>query len=105
MGRVRWTEKASANLEAIFEYIAKDSRLYAARYVKSLIRATGKLEIVPFCGRVVPELDNPELREVVFGNYRIIYRVLGKEQSVQILAVVHGAREMKRTITEDWELG
>ena len=105
MGQIRWTEKASANLEAIFEYIAKDSRLYAARYVKSLIRATGKLETMPFCGRIVPELDNPELREVVFGNYRIIYRVLGKEHAVQILAIVHGAREIKRVIAEEWELG
>jgi len=65
MGKVKWTEKASANLQTIFEYIVKDSRVYAARYVKSLIRATVKLETVPFCGRVVPELDNPELREVI----------------------------------------
>ena len=104
MGRIRWTEKASANLQSIFQYIAKDSRLYAARYVKSLIRAAGKLENMPFCGRVVPELDNPELREVIYGNYRIIYRVVGKDQNIQIIAVVHGARELRPAISEEWEL-
>ena len=104
MGRIRWTEKASANLQSIFQYIAKDSRLYAARYVKSLIRATGKLENMPFCGRVVPELDNPELRLVIYGNYRTIHRVVGKDQNVQIIAVVHGARELRPAIAEEWEL-
>jgi toxin ParE1/3/4 len=104
MGQVRWTEKASANLQSIFECIAKDSRLYAARYVKSLIRATGKLENMPFCGRVVPELENPDLREVIYGNYRIIYRVVGRDKNVQIIALVHGAREVTQAISEDWEL-
>jgi plasmid stabilization system protein ParE len=59
---------------------------------------------MPFCGRVVPELDNPELREVIYGNYRIIYRVVGKDQNVQIIAVVHGARELRPAISEEWEL-
>ena len=104
MGQIRWTEKASANLQSIFEYIAKDSRLYAARYVKSLIRATGRLENMPFCGRVVPELDNPDLREVIYGNYRIIYRVVGKDKNIQIIALVHAARELRQAISEEWEL-
>jgi plasmid stabilization system protein ParE len=47
MGQIRWTEKASSNLQAIFEYISRDSKIYAARYVKALIRAAKKLETVP----------------------------------------------------------
>ncbi|MBW2072825.1 MAG: type II toxin-antitoxin system RelE/ParE family toxin [Deltaproteobacteria bacterium] len=81
MGQIKWTERASSNLQAIFEYISKDSRIYAARFVKALIAATRKLEMMPRCGREVPELENPELREVIYGNYRIIYRIAGSEDT------------------------
>ena len=44
MGQIRWTEKASSHLHAIYEYIAQDSKVYASRFTKSLIKATSKLE-------------------------------------------------------------
>ncbi len=103
MVEIKWTEKASCNLQAIFEYIAKDSRTYATRYVKALISATKRLEAMPLCGRIVPEFENPELREVIYGNYRIIYRIIGKD-CIEILAVVHGSRDMKTLSREEWEL-
>ena len=53
VGQVRWTEKASSNLQGIFEYIAGDSRIYAARDVRGVIRATERLETMPRCSRVV----------------------------------------------------
>lgn len=58
MGKIKWTEKASSNLQAIYDYIARDSKTYATRFIKSLIRATTKLEIMPRCGRIVPELES-----------------------------------------------
>ena len=104
MGEITWTEKATSNLEAIFNYIAKDSKIYAARYVKALIQATKKLESMPRRGRIVPELENPELREVIYRNYRIVYRVVGADDDIEILAVIHGARDMKGAYHEEWEL-
>ncbi|MBW1982784.1 MAG: type II toxin-antitoxin system RelE/ParE family toxin [Deltaproteobacteria bacterium] len=104
MGQIKWTERASSNLQAIFEYISKDSKIYAARFVKALIAATRKLERMPRCGREVPELENPELREVIYGNYRIIYRIAGSEDNIEILAVIHGARDIRAAIREEWEL-
>lgn len=103
MGQLRWTEKASKNLQAIFDYISKDSRVYAARYVKALIHSTKKLENMPRCGRIVPELDDPTFREVIYGNFRIVYRIIGADD-IEILAVIHGARDMKGTFREEWEL-
>lgn len=47
MGKIRWTEKASSNLQAIHEYIDRDSKTYATRFLKSLIKATDKLEKMP----------------------------------------------------------
>lgn len=103
MGKIKWTEKASSHLQAIHDYIAKDSKAYATRFVKSLIKATEKLEIMPECGRIVPELEGYGFREVIYRNYRIVYR-LTHNDIVEILAVVHGAREIKRTLYEEWEL-
>jgi toxin ParE1/3/4 len=104
MGRLRWTEKASEDLQAIFDYISKDSKTYAARYVKALVHSTEKLENMPRCGRIVPELDDPKFREVIYGNYRIVYRIIGADDDIQILAVIHGARDIKGAFREEWEL-
>ncbi|MBN1833891.1 MAG: type II toxin-antitoxin system RelE/ParE family toxin [Deltaproteobacteria bacterium] len=104
MGQLRWTEKASKNLQALFDYISKDFWVYAARYVKALINSTTKLEKMPRCGRTVPELDDPRFREVLYGNHRIVYRIIGADDNIEILAVIHGAREMKGTFQEEWEL-
>jgi len=104
MGKIRWTEKAADNLQAIFEYIAKDSNVYAARFVNSLIEATRKLEKVPKMGRIVPELEEHGFREVIYQNYRIVYRLSRVSDYVEILAVVHSARDFKKAFSEEWEL-
>lgn len=104
MGRIRWAEKASLNLQSIHEYISKDSQVYAARFVKSLIRAAEILEIMPYCGRIVPEFEDENFREVIYRNYRIVYRLIGDEGDVEVLAVVHGARDLIKAFREEWEL-
>jgi len=93
MGQVRWTEKASRNLEDIFNYVAKTSAIYADRLVKSIISSTSKLATMPLCGRMVPELKDHDIRELIYQNYRIVYRVIGETGEVEILAIIHGARD------------
>ena len=104
MGQITWTEKASDHLQAIYEYIAKDSKTYAKRYVTSLINTTRKLETMPECGRIVPELANYGFREVIYHNYRLVYRIVGTDEDIEILAVLHGARDIKKAFREEWEL-
>ena len=53
---------------------AKDSKVYAARFIKSLVEAAQKLENTPSMGRIVPELEEYGFREVIYQNYRIVYR-------------------------------
>ncbi|MDI6801318.1 MAG: type II toxin-antitoxin system RelE/ParE family toxin [Thermodesulfovibrionales bacterium] len=103
MGKIKWTEKASIHLQTIHEYIARDSKTYATRFVRSLIKATTKLETMPRIGRIVPELENYGFREVIYYNYRIVYRVRGDED-IEILAVLHAARNFKKAFYEEWEL-
>jgi toxin ParE1/3/4 len=104
MGQIKWTEKASDNLLAIFDYISSDSKIYAIRFIKSLINSTKKLETMPFCGRFVPELEGYGFREVIFQNYRIVYRTLKNNDDIEILAIIHCAREIKPLFSQDWEL-
>lgn len=104
MGKIKWTEKAGRNLKSIHEYISRDSEIYAVRFVKSLIKATKRLENMPYSGRIVPEFEIENFREVIFRNYRIVYRLVGKNNDVEILAVVHGARDMRKLFPEEFEL-
>lgn len=103
MGKVAWTEKASSHLQAIYDYIAGDSKTYATRFILSLIKATLKLETMPYCGRIVPEFQEYGFREVIYQNYRIVYRLVDDE-GVEILAVLHGSRNFKKAFCEEWEI-
>ena len=92
MTPIRWTESARADLRAIHAYIARDSQLYARRTVERIKLAVGRLRRFPRSGGQVPEWDREDLREIYFGNYRVIYRVRTKQ--VEILAVIHAARRL-----------
>ena len=95
MGKIRWTEKASTHLQAIHAYIAVDSPVYAARFIQSLVKSVFVLNTMPHLGRIVPELENLKLRELIFHDYRIVYRVArnSEDENIEILAVIHSARD------------
>jgi plasmid stabilization system protein ParE len=103
MAEVRWTLAAQSDLQDIEEFIARDSLVQAVNFVDQLIDSTDKLTTNPQIGRVVPEFERQELREVLFKSYRIIY--LLREDMVYILRVVHGARDLRASVQrEPWEL-
>lgn len=88
--RVGWSPEALDDIEAIAEYIARDSSAYAAAVVHRIIEASRKLAAFPEIGRVVPELDDESVRELLIYSYRLIYRI--KTDTVLVVAVVHGKR-------------
>ena len=90
MAEVKWTEQASDDLQAITEFIAHDSPEYACLFAADVLDVVDRIAVFPKIGRVVPEVENPGIREVILGNYRIVYRVRG--HFVEILTVYHGAR-------------
>jgi toxin ParE1/3/4 len=85
-----WTRRAIADVQAIKQFIAKDSPHAAQLVAQRLVAAVDRLILFPQSGRMVPELTDPQIREVVQGSYRIVYRVT-KEQ-VHVLTVHHAAR-------------
>ncbi len=88
MTRVTWAPQAIEDVEAIRAYVARDSVPYADLLVERLVSAVTRLESHPLSGRVVPEVGDESLREVIHRNYRIVYRV--RSDAVEIVTVFHG---------------
>ena len=91
MVEVNWTELAILDLNDSGEYISKDSIRYAEITVEKLFLSTDILELNPFAGRVVPEFGTESIREIIKGNYRIVYRVVS-ENRIDILSAHHSKR-------------
>lgn len=90
MTAIRWAEQAVADLEAIRDYVARDSAKYATLLVERLIDSVEQVAHFPEVGRVVPEYQRADLRELILGSYRVVYRLRGDH--AEILTVFHGAR-------------
>lgn len=87
---VHWTDTAVAHLVAIYERIAQDAPVYAQRMIDRLTKRSEQIATFPESGRMVPEYEAPDIREVIESPYRIIYRI--KVDQIDVLAVVHGAQ-------------
>lgn len=88
---VNWSGPAKKHLKQIYDYIAQDSKYYAKNVVQNIVDKSENLKAFPEIGRVVPEIDDPNVREVFIYSYRLIYEV--SPDRVDILAVVHGRRD------------
>jgi len=93
MVKVIWTEFAIEDLRLIHDYISKDSKRYAVRFIEKLFERVDQLKSFPKSGRVVPELNLESIRELIEGNYRIVYKISANQ--VAIIRVHHAARQLK----------
>ena len=90
MARVVWSRIARDDLRRIVSYIRADAPAYARTFALRLNQRVTQLETFPESGRWVPEDPTETYRELIFGNYRIIYRHAAG--TVTIVTVIHGAR-------------
>ncbi len=88
---VQWTVTALEHLRSIHSYIAQSSPRYAQRIVDRLTRRSQQISEFPLSGRIVPEAEAKQIREVMEGPYRLIYYI--KSDQIDILAVIHGAQQ------------
>ena len=95
MVKIKWTKIALNDLQEIYDYIAKNSIKYADITSSKIYNEVQKLIPNPKIGRIVPELDIENIRELIFGNYRIIYRI-NDILNVEILRIYHAARLLKK---------
>jgi plasmid stabilization system protein ParE len=91
--KIRWSHEALERLIEIEEYISKDSRDRAIKFVDQLIEHADLLSEKPRMGRTVLELANPNIRELIFKRYRIVYRL--KANCIEILTVFEGHRRIR----------
>lgn len=89
---VKWTETATSDLEEVAKFIGRDSQFYAAAIVREVQAAARSLRTFAERGRMVPESNAPDIRELFVRSYRLIYKVTPAH--VYILAFVHGARDL-----------
>ena len=85
-----WSQEALNDIDSIAEYISRDSLYHAQQVVEHIVDLGESLPAQPKLGRVVPELNNPEVRERFIYSYRLIYEL--KNDAIHILAVIHGKR-------------
>lgn len=90
---IRWSPQAADDLVSIRDFIARDSPHYAALVVQRIAAAIDLLASSPRMGRVVPEMRDPEVREVIVGAYRVVYRY--RHDTIEISTIFHGARLLR----------
>jgi len=93
MAEIIWAPSALDDVESIAEYIARDSAEQAYLFVRRLFNAVNRLQDSPFLGRVIPEIGSADCREIIYGAYRIMYRI--EKDQVWVTGVIHG--------TQDWQ--
>ena len=98
---IEWTDPALDDLQAIRDYIGRDSPYYARRFLERVFDAAEHLQTHPQLGRLVSEADRPDVRELVYQGYRIIYRI--STDRIQILAVIHGSRDVAGAEAKPWD--
>ena len=97
MVKIIWTQRSLNDLKSIAEFISKDSVKYASLTLQRILEVTLYLENNPRIGRMVPEVGrNDKIREIIFGNYRIIYKI-SSSLIVHILTIHHSARRLRQT--------
>jgi toxin ParE1/3/4 len=90
---VYWADTAINNLSNIHAFLSQTSPPYAQRIIDRITRRSQQIATFPNSGRIVPEFESDQIREIIEGNYRIIY-ILQSDQ-IEILAVLHGARSLE----------
>jgi len=86
--KIIWSPLAVDRISEIAEYIALDNSVAAEKWVNDIFNSVKRLKQFPNSGRIIPELQLENFREIIFGNYRVIYRV--QENKISVLTVRHG---------------
>lgn len=93
-----WSPEAVEDVESIANYIQRDSQYYARAVVSRIVSVSESISDHPSMGRVVPEIDDPAIRERFVHKYRVIYRV--EPDRILIVAVIHGSRLLDPLVSD-----
>ena len=85
---IAWSPLAVDRASEIAGYIAQDKPSAAEKWIKTIFSKVEQLKSDPEIGRIVPEIKNNQFRELIYGNYRVIYRI--EAEQISILTIRHG---------------
>ena len=86
--KIIWSPLAIDRASEIANYIAQDKPSAAEKWIDTVFSKVEQLKFSPEIGRSVPEIRNDQFRELIYGNYRIIYRI--EKKQISILTIRHG---------------
>ena len=93
--KIIWTEQAVGKLEKYIDYIAYDKPEVALKWAKKIQDSVEKLKDFPMLGREIPEIQRSEMRELIIGEYRVIYRL--ETNLISIITIYHSKQLLKKT--------
>ena len=95
---VHWTDYAVENLSRIHDHVLRESgsEVRADRQIKRLVKRGRNLASFQLLGQIVPEWNDPSVRQIIEGSYRVIYRVNTQDDRVDVLTVHHGKLRLPR---------
>lgn len=86
--KIVWSPLSVERASEITDYIAQDKPSAAEKWINNVFSKVEQLKSSPEIGRIVPEINNTKFREIIYGNYRIIYRI--EKKQISILTIRHG---------------
>ena len=99
--RLKWSSGAKRDLLSVGDFIAANSPEAARRFTQKLVDRSKQASRFPDSGRIVPEFGERDLRELIVGNYRIVYEVNRRGRSVTVLTVFEGHKLVPRDLNSD----
>ncbi|MCK4528442.1 type II toxin-antitoxin system RelE/ParE family toxin [candidate division WOR-3 bacterium] len=96
---IKWTKTAWSDIKEVADYIAKDSKYYAASFVEEVLQASRSLTYFAERGHIVPEFNESNIRELLVKRYRLIYKV--SDKTVFIIAFIHSARQLQTLLENE----
>ena len=90
--RIVWAPLAVDRASEIADYIAQDKPASVKKWIDTIFSKVAQLKSSPEIGRIVPEINDSQFRELIYGNYRIIYRIDIEKEQILILTIRHGSQ-------------
>ena len=92
---ILWSQKAPSDIEEIITYISKDSPTYARNFTSKILESIEDIRSFPHICRIVQEYHDPQLREILFRNFRIVYKSgenVRTSNRVEIVTIFQGSK-------------
>jgi plasmid stabilization system protein ParE len=99
MAKVSWSIHARNDLDKITDYYAIEFPRYAETLSQDILSKTKALETYPRIGRIIPEIGEVCLRELIYRNYRIMYLLDEETNDVEILSIFHSSKQFGSDIS------